>query len=162
MDEFPFDFSDPLAWPFPDHDKPRSPQRLFNESQYTTSAINYQPPNGSNPTVLLDNQITHTLPAHTQTRSLHLSTPHYTEATSIPECSCMPNLYTSLASFQTLPAPSFPLTLSLLRNATSLARSVLHSRECTKTHVSALQNFMLLCTLLSLVRARVCQTTHKH
>lgn len=119
MDEFPFDFSDPLAWTVPDHDKPRNPQRLFNESQYTTSAINNQPPNGLNPTVLLDNQITHTLLAHTQTRSLHLSTPHYAEATSIPECSCVPNLYTSLSSFQTLPAPSFPLTLSLLRNATS-------------------------------------------
>lgn len=152
MGEFPFEFSDPLAWPFPDHDEPRDLQSLSDESQYSTSAINNQPRNPSHPTVPpLDIQITNAPPTHIQTRSPQVSTPHYTGVTSIPKCSCMPNLYTSLSSFQTLPAPSFPLTLSLLRNAISLARSVLHCRECIKTHVSAFQNIMLLCTLLSLV-----------
>lgn len=151
MGEFPFEFSDPLAWPLPDHDKPLDPQSLFNESQYTTSEINNQTPNASQPTVPLDIQITNTTPSHIHTRSPHLYSPHCTGATSIPKCSCMPNLHMSLSSFQTLPAPSFPLTLSLLRNAMSLARSVLHCRECIKTHVSAFQNIMLLCTLLSLV-----------
>lgn len=152
MEELPFQFSDTLAWPFPDHDEPGDLQSLFNESQYTTSAIINPHPNASHPTVpSLDIQITNTPPTHNQTRSPQLSTPQFIEATSIPKCSCMPNLYASLSSFQTLPAPSFPLTLSLLRNALSLARSVLHCHECIKTQVSAFQNIMLVCTLLSLV-----------
>lgn len=152
MAEFPSDFSDTLAWPFPDRDMSRDPQRFFDESQYPTSAIDNPLPNTPIPSVLLDSQIAHTPPPPPiEIRYPHLSTPHSTGAASIPKCSCMPNLYTTLSSFQTLPAPSFPLTLSLLHNATTLARSVLHCRECIKTHVSAYQNIMLLCTLLTLV-----------
>ena len=68
-----------------------------------------------------------------------------------PNCTCIPNLYTSLSSFQSLPSPSFPLTLGTLEKATTLARDVVRCEECPKTHVSALQNLMLLSTLLALI-----------
>lgn len=150
MDEFPFGFSDLLTWPFSDRAMHLDPQ-VFDESPYTSSTIHNPLPNPPHPTILPDSQIAHTLPPHIQTRSLHLSAPHLTGAASTPKCSCMPNLYTTLSSFQTLPAPSFPLTLSLLRSATTLACSVLHCRECIKSHASAYQNVMLLSTLLTLI-----------
>lgn len=76
---------------------------------------------------------------------------HVADGSSVPNCTCLPNLYISLSSFQTIPAPSFPLTLNTLSKATTLARSVLRCPECPKTHVSALQNLMLLSTLLALI-----------
>lgn len=68
-----------------------------------------------------------------------------------PSCPCLPNLYTSISSFQSLPIPSFPLTLGTLEKATALSREVVRCKECPKTHVSALQNLMLLSTLLALI-----------
>ena len=70
---------------------------------------------------------------------------------NVPKCACLPHVYISLSSFQTLPAPSFPLTLNTLAKATTLARSVLRCPECPKTQGSALQNLMLLSTLLALI-----------
>lgn len=74
-----------------------------------------------------------------------------------PNCTCLPNLYTSLSSFQSLPNPSFPLTLGTLEKATTLARDVVRCEECPKTHVSALQNLMLLSTLLALIVNEYCR-----
>lgn len=70
---------------------------------------------------------------------------------NVPSCTCLPNLYTCLSSFQSLPTPSFPLTLGTLEKATTLSRDVVRCEECPKTHVSSVQNVMLLCTLLVLI-----------
>lgn len=70
---------------------------------------------------------------------------------NLSSCTCLPNLYTTISSFQPLPKPSFPLTLGTLENATTLSRDVVRCKECPKTHVSALQNLMLLSTLLALI-----------
>lgn len=70
---------------------------------------------------------------------------------NLPSCTCLPNLYTFLSSFQSLPTPSFPLTLGTLEKATTLSRDVVRCEECPKTHVSQVQNVMLLSTLLALI-----------
>lgn len=70
---------------------------------------------------------------------------------NVHSCTCLPDLLTSLSSFQSLPTPSFPLTLGTLEKATTLSRDAVRCEECPKTHVSALQNMMLLSTLLSLI-----------
>lgn len=64
MDGFPFDFSDPLAWPFPDHDMARERQGFSgcDESQSTTSSRDNPLPNPQNPTLLPHSQIAHARP----------------------------------------------------------------------------------------------------
>ena len=70
---------------------------------------------------------------------------------NVSTCTCLPTLYSYLSSFQSLPIPSFPLTLGILEKATTLSRDIVRCKECPKTHGSALQNLMLLCTLLALI-----------
>ncbi|KAI4241969.1 MAG: hypothetical protein LQ352_007338 [Teloschistes flavicans] len=71
-------------------------------------------------------------------------------AISIP-CSCLKELYAMLESFQSLPAPSFPSSRGPLLKATSLSRAVIRCPMCPQDYPSALQNLMLLNTLLPLV-----------
>lgn len=66
-------------------------------------------------------------------------------------CSCLNDLYTTLMSFQSLPSPSFPSSRGSLTKATNLARSVVRCPFCPQDYPSALQNLMLLSTLLPLV-----------
>lgn len=76
---------------------------------------------------------------------------NYYNASSDTKCECLANLNQTLASFRTLPPPSFPQSLGILTKATTLGRSVLRCQECRKTYVTAVQNLMLLCTLLTLI-----------
>ncbi len=62
-------------------------------------------------------------------------------------CACLPNLYSTLASFQSLPEPSFPYSLGLLKNAVRLGHAVVQCNICPKTYNTGVQNVMLLGTL---------------
>ena len=66
-------------------------------------------------------------------------------------CTCLPNLYSTLASFQSLPRPSFPYTLGLLKNAVRLGHGVVLCQICPTTYNTGVQNAMLLGTLVQLV-----------
>lgn len=66
-------------------------------------------------------------------------------------CACLPNLYSTLASFQSLPQPSFPYTLGLLKNAVRLGHGVVQCQICPTTYNTGVQNAMLLGTLVQLI-----------
>ena len=66
-------------------------------------------------------------------------------------CSCLSSLYSMLAKFQSIPSPSFPYSMGVLRSATALSRSVVACHNCSQTYNTALQNSMLLGTLLQLL-----------
>ena len=66
-------------------------------------------------------------------------------------CVCLPNLYSTLASFQSLPEPSFPYSLGLLKNAVRLGHGVVLCQVCPTTYNTGVQNVMLLGTLVQLI-----------
>ena len=66
-------------------------------------------------------------------------------------CSCLSNLYATLSSFQSLPPPSFPYSMSTLHKATIAAQEACRCELCPRQFNSALQNTMLLSTLLPLI-----------
>ncbi|KAK4697726.1 hypothetical protein P7C71_g392, partial [Lecanoromycetidae sp. Uapishka_2] len=66
-------------------------------------------------------------------------------------CSCLPDLYRTLASFQSVPAPSFPFSLGNLKKAARLAHDVVQCQICPQTYNTAVQNSMLLGTLMQLL-----------
>ena len=78
------------------------------------------------------------------------SNSHITEVAEIG-CSCLSNLYSMLAKFQSVPSPSFPYSMGILKTATALSRSVVACHTCSQTYNTALQNSMLLGTLLQLL-----------
>lgn len=78
------------------------------------------------------------------------SNSHTTGAAEIG-CSCLSNLYSMLAKFQSVPSPSFPYSMGILKTATALGRSVVACHTCSQTYNTALQNSMLLGTLLQLL-----------
>lgn len=73
------------------------------------------------------------------------------QTVSTPSCSCLSNLYATLSSFQSLPPPSFPYSMSFLHKATNVAQGACRCEICPKQFASALQNLMLLSTLLPLI-----------
>lgn len=70
---------------------------------------------------------------------------------AVTSCSCLSNLYSMLAKFQLLPAPSFPYSAGFLRSAVGLSRSVVACHNCSRMPNTAIQNSMLLGTLLQLL-----------
>ena len=76
---------------------------------------------------------------------------NHTSGNAGTHCSCLSGLYSMLAKFQSLPEPSFPYTMGALRNAAALSRSVVACHECSQTYNTAIQNSMLLGTLLQLL-----------
>ena len=66
-------------------------------------------------------------------------------------CACLPNLYSTLASFQSPPQPSFPYSMGLLRNAVRLGHTVVRCQICPKTYNTGVQNVMLLGTLVQMI-----------
>lgn len=66
-------------------------------------------------------------------------------------CSCLKELRSMLENFQSLPPPTFPSSRGPLIKATTLARVVVRCPFCPVDYPSALQNLMLLTTLLPLV-----------
>ena len=66
-------------------------------------------------------------------------------------CSCLSNLYSMLAKFQSLPEPSFPYSMGALRSAAALGHDVVACHDCSQAHNTAIQNSMLLGTLLQLL-----------
>ena len=76
---------------------------------------------------------------------------NYPAENAVTGCSCLPDLYSMLAKFHNLPAPSFPFSMGVLRNAAALSRCVVACHQCSLTYSTALQNSMLLGTLLQLL-----------
>ena len=70
---------------------------------------------------------------------------------AVTGCACLSNLYSTLAKFQSLPEPSFPYSMGALRSAAALSRGVVACHGCTQAYNTALQNSMLLGTLLQLL-----------
>ena len=68
-----------------------------------------------------------------------------------PGCSCLSDLYSMLANFQKLPAPSFPFSMGALKSAATLGRRVVACHHCSLTFSTALQNSTLLATLVQLL-----------
>lgn len=74
-----------------------------------------------------------------------------TAGNAVIGCSCLSDLYSILAKFQSLPEPSFPHSMGALRSAATLSRGVVACHDCSEAYNTALQNSMLLGTLLQLV-----------
>ncbi|KAL9630894.1 MAG: hypothetical protein Q9164_006188 [Protoblastenia rupestris] len=66
-------------------------------------------------------------------------------------CGCLPDLYKLLSSFPSTTNPSFPYSIGLLKQSTNKGRAVLVCEVCPKAYNTALQNSMLLGTLMNLV-----------
>lgn len=69
----------------------------------------------------------------------------------ISGCRCLPKLYLMLSGFQSSPPPRFPFTMSNLKRACKLASEVVKCKYCERDFNRALQNSMLLGTLVNLV-----------
>ena len=68
-------------------------------------------------------------------------------------CRCLPKLYMTLSAFQTSAPPAFPFSVSALKKASKLASDVVRCQVCAREYNSALQNSMLLGTLINLILA---------
>ena len=91
-------------------------------------------------------------PLHTPPNtSPELDSNNDTTGDAVTSCSCLSNLYSMLAKFQLLPAPSFPYSAGFLRSAVSLSRRVVACHNCSRLPNTAIQNSMLLGTLLQLL-----------
>ena len=99
------------------------------------------------------------LPGAVQEGHLNGSLSNQTDSTVWPtvdpvtptQCSCLNALYSTLSSFQSLQSPSFPSSRGPLLKATRVARSVVRCSRCPLEYSLALQNLMLLTTLLPLI-----------
>ncbi|MCJ1469103.1 hypothetical protein MMC07_007736 [Pseudocyphellaria aurata] len=147
--DFPFDFS--ASEPLPDVDIATWAAAGGMDPDPFGEIGGFPAPIQSPTSFMNNDDITNLLPSTPS--PLQASQPSSQEepTSNLPSCKCLPNLYASISSFQPLPKPSFPLTLGTLANATTLSRDVVRCKECPKTHVSALQNLMLLSTLLALI-----------
>ena len=75
----------------------------------------------------------------------------HTAENAVPGCSCLSDLYSTLAKFQKTPAPSFPFSMGALKSAAALSRRVVACHHCSQTFSTALQNSTLLGTLVQLL-----------
>lgn len=66
-------------------------------------------------------------------------------------CSCLGSLYSTLATFQSLPAPSFPYSMGTFRRAITCGYQVVRCETCPQGYNMAVQNSMLLGTLLQML-----------
>lgn len=90
---------------------------------------------------------------HTPPTTLDHDVPNGEFAAQDPQqtCCCLPNLYATLASFQSVPSPSFPFSMGTLKKAARLAYNVAQCQICSQTYNTAVQNAMLLGTLMSIL-----------
>lgn len=77
--------------------------------------------------------------------------PEPTNALLDAGCKCLSSLYSTMSSLQTLPPASFPYTMGILTKASTVARDAIRCQRCPAVYATALQNLMLLCTLLPLI-----------
>ena len=80
-----------------------------------------------------------------------VSSNNHTAGDAVTGCSCLSNLYSVLAKFQSLPEPSFPFSMGELKRAAALCPGVVSCQSCPQAYNTALQNAMLLGTLLQLL-----------
>ena len=91
-------------------------------------------------------------PLHTPPNtSPELDSNNDTAGDAVTSCSCLSNLYSMLAKFQLLPTPTFPYSAGFLRSAVGLSRRVVACHTCSRMPNTAIQNSMLLGTLLQLL-----------
>ena len=88
---------------------------------------------------------------HTPSTTLNDHTGYAGTETQPAHCRCLPQLYTFLGAFQSPPNPSFPYSIAALKKAATFATEAVRCQECSKEYTSALQNSMLLGTLINLV-----------
>ncbi len=66
-------------------------------------------------------------------------------------CSCLGNLFATLATFQSLPAPSFPYSMGALKKALHCGYEAVRCQICPQEYNTAIQNSMLLVALLQML-----------
>ena len=86
-----------------------------------------------------------------QTLTMNDSFASQTPTAPEKSCACLANLYSTLSSFQSLPPSSFPFSMGALAKATTVARDACRCEQCPTNYACALQNLMLLSTLIPLI-----------
>jgi len=66
-------------------------------------------------------------------------------------CTCLPDLYKSLANFQSSPPPLFPYSMAALKKAQLVGYTVVRCQQCSQEYNRAIQNSSMLGTLINLV-----------
>ena len=90
--------------------------------------------------------------AQTQEPILRLDHPAYAGMETEPaHCHCLAKLYTILGAFQSSPDPMFPYSMVALKKAAQFATEAVRCQICSVKFTSALQNSMLLGTLMNIV-----------
>lgn len=148
LDDFLFDLSAPE--PLPDVDSTALDTGLLDQNHFAdleSFPVHIQSPTSFMNTDNIPNLLPSTQPPFQASQPFS----HREAIQNNPSCTCLSNLYSALSSFQSLPPPSFPLTLGTLEKATTLSRDIVRCEECPKKHVWAVQNSMLVSTLLSLI-----------
>jgi hypothetical protein len=84
-----------------------------------------------------------------QPRARYPSTPPSHSAIQLAPCACLSEMYLTLSSLQAQTVFSFPHVLPTLRSALATTTNVLKCEECPKQVTTAMQNVMLLTTLLT-------------
>jgi hypothetical protein len=84
-----------------------------------------------------------------QDYSPNFSTPSSDVQITLAKCSCLSDMYLTLQTLQIYETFEFPDTLPLLRNSIQSTKAVLECPQCPKESTSAMQNIMLLTTLLT-------------
>ena len=112
---------------------PRSEYRAWDASQHVDGGSNYS---ATDPTQL-------------QTTPARIG--HDNIIGGPTTCACLPNLYSTLVSFQSPPEPSFPYSMGLLRNAVRLGHTVVRCQICPQRYNTGVQNVMLLGTLVQMI-----------
>ena len=115
------------------HSDPLSEYRAWDASQHVYGGSNY----------------TATDPTQLQTPLSRIG--HDNTGEGPTPCACLSNLYSTLASFQSPPQPSFPYSMGLLRNAVRLGHTVVRCQICPRSYNTGVQNVMLLGTLVQMI-----------
>ena len=91
------------------------------------------------------------LPDVNGTPSSAYPTPPQTNGANGTSCTCLPNLYVTLSDLGTTKEWSFPMSVHKLKTAMQTSDAVLKCQICPYESTTAMQNLMLLTTLLTTV-----------
>jgi hypothetical protein len=87
----------------------------------------------------------------TESEYLYLSPPSTHGSVPLAPCACLSEMYLTLSILQVQSTFDFPNILPILRSALSTTTSVLTCEQCPKQTMTAMQNVMLLTTLLTTI-----------
>ena len=121
----------------------------FEMTDYQENASNHEIPQGTAPPLFPD------FTAWESSQDIEWQFPSSAGDPTLLEtpttCSCLPNLYSTLASFRSMPAPAFPYSLGVLKKPVRLGHTVVQCQICPKAYNTGLQNAMLLGTLVQMI-----------